>query len=222
MNSEYKERDRYKHLEPGWDFSPYNKGMYHQCRIILWLLKLHSIMLCQSFAKSAIKTTYLSKRVFFLRAANLLFSWLKAIWSLSDFSLQHKFACNIEINSLFSKCLWITPLPICHPMSKMWHSCIYKHFIHLGFLSDALRLYFRQILFLLILQFHVCLSCVQSLVVNALKCYCNGWTHQTADLSQGRFSENRPNAPILMDNRPQTVLHRSSLHCHYVMCFWIC
>lgn len=128
------------------------------CRIILWFLKLHSIILCQSFAKSAIKTTYLSKRFFFfLQAANLLFSWLKSIWSLSDFPLQHKFACNIEINSLFSKCLWITPLPICHPVSETWHSCVYKHFIHLGFLRDGLRLHFPQILFLLILQFHVCL-----------------------------------------------------------------
>lgn len=94
--------------------------------------------------------------VFFLQAANLLFSWLRAIWSLSDFPLWHKLAYNIEINSLFSKGFWITPLPTCHPVSKTWSSCIYKHFIHLGFLSDALRLHFPQILFLLILQFHVC------------------------------------------------------------------
>lgn len=193
--------------------------MYNQCRIILWFLKLHSIILCQSFAKSAIKTTYLSKRgfvfFFFLQAANLLFSWLKAIWSLSDFPLQLKFTCNIEINSLFSKCLWITPLPICHPVSKTWHSCIYKHLIHLGFLlSDYI---FHWFYFLLIFQFHIRLSCVQSLVVNALKCDCNGWSHQTADPIQGRFSENRPNDPILRDNRSKTVLHRGSLHCCYMV-----
>lgn len=99
-------------------------------------------------------------------------------------------------------------------MSKKWHSYIYKHFIHLGFLSAALRLHFPQILFLLILQFHVCLSRVQSLAVDTIKCDCNGRSHQTADLIQGRFSVNRPNDPILIDNRSQLVPHRTSLHCH--------
>lgn len=66
--------------------------MYHQCRIILWFLKLHSIILCQSFAKSAIKTTYLSKRIFFFyRQQTCYFPDLK------PYGLSQTFLCSTNL-----------------------------------------------------------------------------------------------------------------------------
>lgn len=140
--------------------------MYHRCRIIQWFLKLQSIIVCQSFSKSAIKTTYLTKKTFFFlfkRQQTCYFRDLKPyglslIFLCSSNSLEILRLILCSVNACESHLY-----PVCHSVSKTWHFSIYKHFIHLGFLSAALRLHFPQILFLLILQFHGWLSHVFSL-----------------------------------------------------------